>query len=115
MKKIATVIFALVSALAALKADAPVVSGPGFTMSPNPVTGTVFFVNLDFSQTEYPNSVLHITNVLGQVVFSYTLKPIDFENHQIRSDVSDAKLDKGVYFGQLKSGEYRKTQKLAIR
>lgn len=89
--------------------------GPGFTLNPNPVNGSYFFINLEFSEKEFPNTQILITNVLGQVVYSYGLKHIDFENGKVRVDVSDAKLDKGVYFVQLKSGDYTKTLKLAVR
>ena len=34
---------------------------------------------------------------------------------RVRISVMDAKLDKGVYFLQIKSGDATKTQKLAIR
>lgn len=90
-------------------------NGPSFTMSPNPVNGTYFYVNLAFTEAEYPNSQIIITNVLGQVIYNYPLKHVDFANRQVRIELSDAKLDKGVYFVQIKSGESTKTQKLAVR
>lgn len=99
----------------AVKATAPVSNGPSFSMSPNPVNGTYFYINLEFTETQYPASSIHITNVLGQVVYNYPLQQMDFANGRVRIELSDAKLDKGVYFVQVKSGDFTKTQKLAIR
>lgn len=103
--------------MTAVQATAPLtpVSGPEFSINPNPVNGTYFFVNLDFTATQYPNASIHITNVLGQVVYTYPLREVDFSNGQVRIELSDAKIDKGVYFVQIKSGDFTKTQKLAVR
>jgi hypothetical protein len=115
MKKIILMMLMLTPLLTQLRADAPVAAGPTFTMSPNPVTGNYFYVNLGFSESDYPKTFINITNVLGQVVYTYEIKHIDFTNGHVRVELSDAKLDKGVYFVQLKSGETTKTQKLAVR
>jgi Secretion system C-terminal sorting domain len=115
MKKFMLILLLLTPLFTVVTADVPTTNGPSFTISPNPVTGGYFYINLTFSETEYPNTQINITNVLGQVVFSYPLKHIDFANKQVRVDLDVAKLDKGVYFVQLKSDEYTKTQKLAVR
>ncbi len=100
-----------------VNADAagPSANGPAFSLSPNPVNGSYFDIQLDFTETEYPKTIINITNVLGQVVYGYQLKHVDFQNGKVRIDLSDAKLDKGVYFVQLKSGDFTKTLKLAVR
>lgn len=90
-------------------------NGPEFTINPNPVSGTYFFVNLGFNATQFPAASINITNVLGQVVYTYPLREVDFTNGNVRIELSDAKIDKGVYFVQIKSGESTKTQKLAVR
>jgi Secretion system C-terminal sorting domain len=115
LKKLLLILLMLVPVITTVNADTPVGSGPGFTMSPNPVTGNYFYINLSFSESEYPNTLINITNVLGQVIYSYPIRHVDFANRQVRIDLNDAKLDKGVYFVQLKSGESTKTQKLAVR
>jgi hypothetical protein len=89
--------------------------GPSFTLNPNPVSGSFFYINLNFTEADFPDTRLVITNVLGQVVFTTSVKKTEFSLGRIRVELSDVKLDKGVYFVQLKSGESTKTQKLAIR
>jgi len=89
--------------------------GPTFTINPNPVSGTFFYVNLNFTEAQYPEAVIIINDILGKVVFSYPIRKSDYATSQIRVDLSDAMLDKGVYFLQVKSGDATKTLKLAIR
>jgi hypothetical protein len=130
MKKLVLILLVLVPVLSNVKASVPVAAeptndptsalapeavGPNFTMSPNPVTGSFFYIHINFSETEFPNSFIHITNVLGQVVYTYELKHTDFANGQVRIETADAKIDKGIYFVQIKSGDLTKTQKLAVR
>jgi hypothetical protein len=115
MKKLILILLMLSPLMMRVQAEAPVAAGPNFTMSPNPVNGTYFYINFTFTESEYPNTLLNITNVLGQVIYTYELKHVDFANGRVRVELSDAKLDKGIYFVQLKSGEVTKTQKLAVR
>ncbi|MBS3915350.1 MAG: T9SS type A sorting domain-containing protein [Bacteroidetes bacterium] len=130
MKKLVLILLVLVPVFSYVQATVPVAAvptndpssvaapesvGPNFTMSPNPVTGSFFYIQLNFTETEYPNSFIHITNVLGQVVYTYELKHTDFVNGQVRIETADAKIDKGIYFVQIKSGDLTKTQKLAVR
>jgi Secretion system C-terminal sorting domain len=89
--------------------------GPTFSINPNPVSGTFFYVNLNFTEAQYPEAVIVINDILGKVVFSYPIRKSDYATSQIRVDLSDAMLDKGVYFLQVKSGDATKTLKLAIR
>jgi len=89
--------------------------GPTFSISPNPVSGTFFYVNLNFTEAQYPEAVIVINDILGKVVFSYPIRNSDYATSQIRVDLSDAMLDKGIYFLQIKSGDATKTLKLAIR
>jgi len=96
--------------------DNPVLAGgPDFTLNPNPVTGSYFNVNLKFTESEFPDAVILVNDVLGKVVYSYVIKKSDYAEGKVRIGVMDALLDKGVYFIQLKSGDYTKTLKLAIR
>ena len=81
--------------------------GPIFTLNPNPVTGSYFYVNLQFTEAQYPDAVI--------VVNSYPIRKSDYTTGQVRIDLGDAMLDKGVYFLQIKSGDSTKTLKLAIR
>lgn len=89
--------------------------GPEFSLNPNPVNGSYFFVNLNFSEVDFPNSVILVNDVLGKVVYSYVIKKSDYIEGKVKIGVMDALLDKGVYFIQVKSGDYTKTLKLAIR
>jgi len=89
--------------------------GPEFSLNPNPVNGSYFYVNLNFSEVEFPNSVILVNDVLGKVVYSYVIKKSDYMEGKVKIGVMDALLDKGVYFIQVKSGDYTKTLKLAIR
>jgi hypothetical protein len=91
------------------------VAGPSFSLTPNPVTGSHFYVNLAFSEAQYPEAGIIINDVLGKTVYSYGLTKNDYASGRIRIDVADAMLDKGVYFVQVKSGDATKTLKLAIR
>jgi hypothetical protein len=49
------------------------------------------------------------------VVYSYVIKKSDYIEGKVKIGVMDALLDKGVYFIQVKSGDYTKTLKLEIR
>ena len=89
--------------------------GPSFTLTPNPVSGSYFSVNLDFSYSEYPDAAIIISDVLGKTVYFQGLKQSHFMEGRVRISVMDANLDKGVYFLQIKSGDATNTQKLAIR
>lgn len=89
--------------------------GPTFTLNPNPVTGSYFYVNLQFTEAQYPDAVIIVNDVLGKVVYSYPIRKSDYTTGQVRIDLGDAMLDKGVYFLQIKSGDSTKTLKLAIR
>lgn len=89
--------------------------GPTFTLTPNPVTGNSFSVNIDFNGSQYPDAVIIISDVLGKTIYQQILKPSDYAEGRVRISVVDANLDKGVYFLQIKSGDFSKTQKLAIR
>lgn len=91
------------------------IGGPGFTLNPNPVTGSYFFINLEFSEAEFPNAKVTITNVLGQAVYVAPIRKTEFATGKIRIELADAKLDKGVYFVQVSSGDNTKTLKLAVR
>jgi len=126
MQKSIYIIVLLLSALASVPASAapapanPVAvstlgPGPGFTLNPNPVTGSFFYVNLEFTESEFPHARIAITNVLGQVVYNAPIRKTEFATGKIRIELSDAKLDKGVYFVQVSSGENTKTLKLAVR
>lgn len=88
---------------------------PGFSISPNPVVGNTFVIQLNFTKEQFPKARLSISNVLGQMVYAYSIKKVDYDNNFVRVDVSETKLEKGVYFVQIKSGESSKTVKLAIR
>lgn len=91
------------------------IGGPDFTLNPNPVNGSYFYVNLKFSETDFPDAVILVNDVLGKVVYSYVIRKSDYAEGRVKIGVMDALLDKGIYFIQLKSGDYTKTLKLAIR
>ncbi len=90
-------------------------TGPGFTIYPNPVNGSSFDINFSFNETEFPRVHLNIVNVLGQNVYSYNLVKLDYSNGKIHIDITDLRLNKGIYFVQLTSGESTRTVRLAIR
>lgn len=89
--------------------------GPLFSINPNPVTGSYFTVNIRFSDSQFPDAAILVNDVLGKIVYSYTIRKTDYATGQIRIDLDEAKLDKGLYFVQIKSGSSTKTLKLAIR
>lgn len=93
----------------------PTSQGPAFTLNPNPVTGSYFYVNLQFTEAQHPDAIIVVNDVLGKVVYSYPIRKSDYSTGQVRIDLGDALLDKGVYFLQVKSGDSTKTLKLAIR
>ena len=68
-----------------------------------------------FSETDFPDAVILVNDVLGKVVYSYVIRKSDYAEGRVKIGVMDALLDKGIYFIQLKSGDYTKTLKLAIR
>lgn len=92
-----------------------VTGGPEFTLNPNPVTGSYFYVNLMFSEAEYPNAVIMINDVLGKAVYVQSIKSADFAAGKVRISTVDAMIQNGVYFVQVKSGDNTRTLKLAIR
>lgn len=122
-RKLLAILFLLFSSFVRLSASGvPVeiignvpVTGPEFTLNPNPVNGAYFYVNLKFSETEYPDAVVIVNDILGKSVFTYVIKKSDFMEGRVRIGVMEALLDKGIYFIQVKSGEATKTLKLAIR
>ncbi len=89
--------------------------GPLFSINPNPVTGSYFTVNIRFTDSQFPDAAILVNDVLGKIVYSYTIRKSDYSTGQIRIDLDDAKLDKGLYFVQIKSGSSTKTLKLAVR
>jgi hypothetical protein len=89
--------------------------GPGFTLHPNPVTGTWFHINLAFAESDYPNARFSISNVLGEVVYSAPIKKTEFAGARVRVDIADLKLDKGVYFVQVSGGEKSRILRLVVR
>jgi hypothetical protein len=89
--------------------------GPNFTLNPNPVNGSYFFINLGFKETEFPEAKVTITSVLGQVIYTAPVRKTEFAAGSIRIELADARLDRGMYFVQLSSGESTKTLKLAVR
>ena len=89
--------------------------GPGFTLHPNPVTGTWFHINLAFSESEYPNARFSISNVLGEVIYTAPIKKTEFAGAKVRVDIADLKLDKGVYFVQVFGGDKSRILRLVVR
>ena len=88
---------------------------PGFSLNPNPVTGTWFYINLEFSETDFPNAKYAISNVLGEVVFSAPIKKTEFAGAKVRVDIADLKLNKGLYFVQVTGGDKSKILRLVVR
>jgi hypothetical protein len=95
--------------------DAILEPGPGFTLHPNPVTGTWFHINLSFSESDYPNARFSISNVLGEVIYAAPIKKTEFAGAKVRVDIEDIKLDKGVYFIQVFGGDKSKILRLVVR
>lgn len=89
--------------------------GPGFTLHPNPVTGTWFHINLAFSESDYPNAKFSISNVLGEVIYAAPIKKTEFAGAKVRVDVADLKLDRGVYFVQVSGGDKSRILRLIVR
>lgn len=96
-------------------AESAIGGGPEFTLNPNPVNGSYFYVDFNFTEKQFSGVSIIITNVLGQVIYTYPVTKADYANGRVRIELADAKLDKGVYVVQLKSGDQTKTQRLAVR
>jgi hypothetical protein len=79
--------------------------GPAFTLHPNPVTGTWFHINLAFSESDYPNAKFSISNVLGEVIYVAPIKKTEFAGAKVRVDIAELKIDRGVYFVPVSSGD----------
>jgi len=95
--------------------DGVVEPGPGFTLHPNPVSGTWFHINLAFSESDYPNARFSISNVLGEIIYTAPIKKTEFAGAKVRVDVADLKLDKGVYFVQVFGGDKSRILRLVVR
>lgn len=108
-------ITSLASAQSTENAVMTVAPGPSFNITPNPVVGSYFNIDFGFKYAEFPKAVVVITNVLGQTVYTHALTAADYSNGFIKINVSESKLDKGIYLVQIKSGEANKTLRLVIR
>lgn len=89
--------------------------GPGFSLHPNPVTGTWFHINLSFSESDYPNARFSISNVLGEVIYAAPIKKTEFAGAKVRIDIADIRLEKGIYFVQVFGGDKSKILRLVVR
>ena len=103
--------------LSALSAPKNVITepGPGFSLHPNPVTGTWFHINLSFTESDYPNARFSISNVLGEVIYAAPIKKTEFSGAKVRVDIAEIKLEKGVYFVQVFGGDKSKILRLVVR
>lgn len=120
MKWLLAIVFFSMSSMAFSQTDEKgvvnvVLPGPSFNITPNPVIGNYFNIDLGFKFTEFPKAVVVITNVLGQTVYTHSLTAADYANGFVKINVSESKLDKGIYLVQIKSGEANKTLRLVIR
>lgn len=92
-----------------------VAPGPPFNITPNPVVGNYFNIDLNFKSTEFPKAVIVITNVLGQTVYTHAVTASDYANGFVKIGIAESKLSKGIFLVQVKSGEANKTLRLVIR
>ena len=76
--------------------------GPIFTLNPNPVTGSYFYVNLQFTEAQYPDAVIVVNDVLGKVVYSYPIRKSDYTTGQVRIDWETPCLIKAITSYRLK-------------
>jgi hypothetical protein len=86
-----------------------------FKMYPNPLTGELIQVNFEseFKAGQVYNFV--ITNVIGQVVFTYQLTDEEVKRGYFTVKLENLKLDKGVYLAKMVNGDNSSVQKLVVR
>ncbi|MBC7426307.1 MAG: T9SS type A sorting domain-containing protein [Bacteroidia bacterium] len=86
-----------------------------FTIYPNPVVGDELQISFDISEKPSKAVVFTITNVIGQNLYTYSLKEEDFRNGKFTINLDELKLEKGIYLIKMTSGENSKIQKLVLR
>jgi hypothetical protein len=87
---------------------------PVFDVYPNPATGNEILINLkDFKNNA--GSTLTISNVIGQVLFTYHITQADIENGSFKINLSENEIRKGMYFLKLSSGEQSTLKKLVVK
>jgi len=86
-----------------------------FKLYPNPLTGDVLQVNFDVEFKA--GQVYHfvITNVIGQVVYTYNLTDEEIKKGSFTVRLDEVKLDKGVYLAKMVNGDNSSVQKLVVR
>jgi hypothetical protein len=85
-----------------------------FTVYPNPLSSNKLVVNVNFNETISPVTFT-ISNVLGQVVFTYKLSKEDFDKGSFTADLSTLSLDKGIYLMKMTRGDKTAVQKLVVK
>jgi len=85
-----------------------------FTVYPNPLTAGKLMVNIGFEQPS-TDVVFSINNILGQLVFSYSVAAKDYTNGSFTVDLSNINIDKGIYLMKMSLGDKSSVQKLVIK
>lgn len=87
---------------------------PEFAVYPNPATGNEILISLKNFKNN-AGSVLTISNVIGQVLFTYHITEADIANGNFKVYLSEHEIRKGMYFLKISSGEQSTLKKLVVK
>ena len=86
-----------------------------YKMYPNPMTSDFLDINFNIINKSIKDIDFIITNVIGQVVFSYRLTDDEVKKGTFKIKLDQIKLEKGFYLAKLSAGENSSVQKLIVR
>jgi hypothetical protein len=86
-----------------------------YKMYPNPMTSDFLDINFNITNKSIKDVDFIITNVIGQVVFSYRLTDDEVKKGTFKIKLDQIKLEKGFYLAKLSAGENSSVQKLIVR
>lgn len=89
---------------------------PDFEVYPNPATGSEILISLKNLEYKSGSEVkLTISNVIGQVLFTYYLTDADLANGSFKVNLSENDIRKGMYFLKISSGDQNTLKKLIVK
>ena len=87
---------------------------PEFDVYPNPASGSEILISLKNYKNKV-GSTLTISNVIGQVLFTYIITDSDLLNGSFKVNLAENDIRKGMYFLKLSSGEQSTLKKLVVK
>jgi hypothetical protein len=79
------------------------------------MTSDFLDINFNITNKSLKEIDFVITNVIGQVVFSYRLTDDEVKKGTFKIKLDQIKLEKGFYLAKLSAGENSSVQKLIVR